>query len=121
MTFLYFVLDVCFYNFTSIKTDFLLQIFFERKENKFFYYGSLIFIDWLLLANGKFFLLYVLLSILNKKIKLSYQDIQFLFLRFFLLYVFYKIGIFLLFQQFIFDWLGFIFNLLLLFLLHKKF
>lgn len=121
MTLLYFFLDVCVYNYTSFRTDFLLHALLEKRENKLFYFGSILWIDWLLVAQGKLFLLYAILYGINKKIKLSYQEIKFVFWRFLIVYILYKIGIFLLFHQFVFDCIGFFFNLVLLFLLHKKF
>lgn len=121
MTFLYFVLDTCFYNYTFFKTDFLLHTLLEKKHTKIFYFLSILAIDILLFTKGKIFLLYTILYFLNKKIKFSYQNIHGIFFRFFFLYFFYKIGIFLLFQNFNFDIFGFLISLLVLFICHKKF
>lgn len=121
MTFLYFVLDICLYNYTMLKTDFLVHSLLDKKENKYFYFFSILFIDFLLVTKGRLFLIYTILFILNKKIKLSYQNITSIFLRFFILYLIYKIGILLLFQKFIFDIYGFLFNLVIIFISYKKF
>lgn len=121
MTFLYFVFDVCLYNYTMLKTDFLVHSLLDKKENKYFYFASILFIDFLLMTKGKLFLIYSFLFLLNKKIKISYQNVTSLFIRFFLLYLIYKIGVFLLFQKFIFDIYGFLFNLIILFVSYKKF
>ena len=121
MTFLYFIFDVCLYNYTMLKTDFLVHSLLDKKENKYIYFFSILFIDFLLMTKGQFFLIYTILFFLNKKIKISYQNITSLFLRFFILYIIYKIGVFLLFQKFVFDILGFLFNLIIIFVSYKKF
>lgn len=121
MTFLYFLLDVCFYNFTSFKTDILLHSLLDKKKNSFLYFGSILFIDFLLRSYGKFFLIYTILFIINCKIKYSYQNIGSVFKRFFVLYVLYKIGVFFLFGTISFDIVGFFINLLIIFILNKKF
>lgn len=120
MSILYFILDTCFYNYTFFKTDFLLHTLLEKKTTKIFYFLSILAIDLLLLARGRIFLLYTILYFLNKRIKLSYQNIRTIFLRFFLLYFVYKIGVFLLFQNFTFDIFGFFISLLVLYICHKK-
>ncbi len=121
MIFLHFLVDVCFYNFTPFKTDFLLLEATSVKNNKLMYFFSIIAIDLLLYTQGKIILLFTILFFLNQFLKISYQNISKIFLRFFYLYFFYKIGIFLLFHTFVFDLFGFLFNLLLLYLWHKKF
>ncbi len=121
MTFLYFLLDVCFYNYTSIKTDFLLHALLEKKERKFMYFISIMAIDFLLLAKGKLFLLFMILYGINKILKLSYQNIKEVFLRFFLFYLIYKLGVYILFKTFVFDYFGFAINFLVLYIFHKKF
>lgn len=121
MTFLYFVLDVCFYNYTPFKTDILLHALLDKKENKWIYFGSILLIDFLLLAKGKLFLIYLVLYFFNKKIKYSYQNIREVYLRFIVLYILYKIGVFFLFHAFVFEIFGFFINLLLIFITHKKF
>lgn len=121
MTFLYFLVDVCFYNYTGFKTDILLHALLDKKENKWVYFGSILFIDFLLLLRGKFFLLYTILYLLNQKIKGSYERIESIYLRFFILYVLYKLLVFFLFHTFVFEIFGFFINLLLIFITHKKF
>ncbi len=121
MTFLYFILDVCFYNFTSFKTDILLSSLLEKKINVIVYVISILFIDLLLLAHGKLFLLYTILFLISRKIKCSYQNMGSIYKRFLILYIFYKIGVFFLFKTFVFEIFGFLINLLLIFLTHKKF
>ncbi len=121
MTFLYFLLDVCFYNYTFIKTDFLLHALLEKKESKFMYFISIMTIDFLLLVKGKLFLLFLILYGINKILKLSYQNIKEVFLRFCLLYLIYKLGVYVLFKTFVFDCLGFAINFLVLYVFHKKF
>ena len=121
MTFLYFIFDVCLYNYTMLKTDFLVHSLLDKKENKYIYFFSILFIDFLLLAKGRLFLIYSILFFLNKRIKLTSQNITSLFIRFFLLYIIYKIGVLLLFQKFVFDIYGFLFNLIIIFISYKKF
>ena len=121
MTFLYFLVDVCFYNFTSFKTDILLHSLLDKKESIWVYFVSILLIDFLLLSYGKFFLLYAILFFINCRIKYSYQNIGSIYKRFFFLYLFYKIGVYLLFHTFVFEIFGFIINLLLIFIMHKKF
>ena len=120
MIFLLFLLDVCFYNFTLLKTDFLLHILLDKKEKKFFFFLILIWIDLVLKAHLKFFFLYTILSFLNKKIKLSYDRMSSIISRFFLSYFLYKIGVFLLFGTFFFDIYGFLVTFLYLLICHKK-
>lgn len=120
MIFLYFVLDVCFYNFTSFKTDILLHSLLDKNKHTWVYFVTMLFIDFLLLAHGKFFLLYTILFFINKKIKYSYQSIGSLYKRFLFLYFLYKIVVFLLFSTFGFEVFGFGINLLILFVTHKK-
>ena len=64
-----------------------------------------------------FFILYGI----NKILKLSYQNIKEVFLRFCLLYLIYKLGVYVLFKTFVFDCLGFAINFLVLYVFHKKF
>lgn len=120
MTFLYFVLDVCFYNYTLFKTDILLHTLLDKKEKKWIYFGSILFIDFLLHTDGKLFLVYTILYFLNQKIKGSYERMKSIYIRFFILYVLYKLFVFLLFHTFVFEIFGFFINLLLLFIMHKK-
>lgn len=121
MTFLYFVLDVCFYNYTGFKTDILLHSLLDKRENKWVYFGSILLIDFLLLARGKFFFLYTILYLFNKKIKGSYERIGSIYIRFFILYLLYKLFVFFLFHTFVFEIFGFLINLLIIFITHKKF
>lgn len=120
MTFLYFVVDICFYNYTSFKTDIILHALLEKKKNKFLFFLSLLFIDFLLQTYGRFFLLYTILYFINKRIKCSLETLLGVFSRFLLLYLLYKIGVFLLFWKFVFEPFGFFINLLLLGIMHKK-
>lgn len=121
MTFLYFLLDVCFYNYTGFKTDILLHTLLEKKEKIWVYFGSILLIDFLLHFNGKFFLVYAILYFLSKKIKGSYERMKSIYFRFFILYILYKILVFCIFHTFVFEIFGFLINLLLIFLMHKKF
>lgn len=114
MTFLYFIVDVCFYNFTSFKTDFLLHAILEKKEPKLFFWLALLGIDFLLNTHLKLFLLYLFLFFLNHQWKLSLEK------RFLLNFLFYKIGVFLFFQTFFFDPWGFFITFLYLFISHKN-
>ncbi len=120
MTFLYFVLDIVFYNYTSLKTNFLLLSFLEQKEKKWIFFASILLIDCLLLAKGKLLILYTTLYLLNKKIKCSYQYMESLFLRFIILYILYKIGVFCLFHTFTFEIFGFLIHFLMILIMHKK-
>ncbi len=121
MTFFYFILDVCFYNYTGFKTDILLHSLLEKKEKKWVYFFSIFLIDFLLLARGRFFLLYSILYLLNRKIKGSFYRIGSIYMRFFILYIFYKLFVFLFFHTFVFEIFGFFLNLLLIFIMHKRF
>lgn len=121
MTFLYFLVDVCFYNYTSFKTDFLLHALLDKKENVWVYFICILCIDFLLLAHGKLFLLYTLLYFFNRKIKGTNENIKSVFTRFIVLYIFYKIGVLILFHTFVFEVFGFLITLLVLFITHKKF
>lgn len=120
MTFLYFVVDVCFYNYTSFKTDFLLHALLEKKKNIWIYFGSILFIDFLLLAHGKLFLLYALLYFLNRRMKGSRENLKSVLARFLILYILYKMGVFFLFHTFAFEIFGFLITILVLCITHKK-
>lgn len=85
------------------------------------YFISIMTIDFLLLVKGKLFLLFLILYGINKILKLSYQNIKEVFLRFCLLYLIYKLGVYVLFKTFVFDCLGFAINFLVLYVFHKKF
>lgn len=87
MTFLLFLVDVCFYNYTSLKTYFLLLSIFDKrtKLNIIFY----LLIDLIIGANFLLFITYTLLFILNKFLKLRN-----IFLRFTVIFLIYKLLIF---------------------------
>ena len=120
MTFLFFLLDVTFYNLTPFKTDFLLHIFSEKKENKALFFLTLLWIDFVLKANLKFFILYFLLFWLNRFFKLPDTHLSYTIKRFILNYIFYKIGVLVLFHTFFLDFWGFFITFLFLIISHKS-
>ena len=120
MILLYFLLDACFYTLTPFKTEFLLHSFLDKKTSKIFFFLGLFIIDLLLHTNGKLILLYTLLFVLNSNLKLSYTHTKPIFFRFFILYLFYKLGILCLFHIFVFDAFGLSITLLFLYCVIKK-
>ncbi len=120
MIFLFFVLDIVFYNYTHLKTNFVLLSLLEKEEPKSSLFLSFWAVDFLLGLNGKFFLLFFLLYLISSLFKGSLYSINYLFLHFVLLYSFYKILVLILFHTFSLDSIGLVLNLLFIYVMHKK-
>jgi hypothetical protein len=117
MILLYLILDICFWNFTSIKTTlFLIPII--KKDKIFFIILFGLIIDFIISNTyGLFSFILVILIILNKKIKLDYQNIYLYFIRFILIEIAYLILIYLIFKNIGINIIGFIINIIFLVLL----
>lgn len=83
MAILYFLLDICFYNYTFLKTNFLLLSIFDKKT-KLFNILIYLLIDLLLSCHGFIFLLFTIFIFINSKIKIRNKIIRFIF--FYLIY-----------------------------------
>ncbi len=119
MIFLYFILDVCIYNYTNFQTNILMLSFFEPKL-KIPYFLTILFIDYLLLSKGKIFIIYSILYFINKKIKLNNFGNSNLFIKFIILNSIYICLTLILFQKAIFNIGGIIINFIILFICYKK-
>lgn len=106
MIFLYFLLDVAFYNYTAWSTHIFLITFLEKKKKNLASFFLALLIDYLLAYKGKFFLIFLVLYILNRELKISYDKWTSVFFRFFLLFVSYHFLTLLLFHQIVFDPIG---------------
>ena len=120
MIFLLFLLDVCFYNYTSISSFFILNSFLEPKEKKSYFFIFLLLIELLLHTHFRFFLLLSLLFFFNSFCKLPKDKTYFQLIRFLLNYLLLQIGFLLLFHTFVFDALGLLIPFLFLRICHKK-
>lgn len=117
MIWLYFFLDILFYNFTPWKTNLILLSLYE-KENSFFYFFSCLLLDIFLQGYGRWFLLFLGLYFLSKKMKRNHFKTT--FYSFILLYLLYTVFILLFFQVFSFSTIGILINFLFLFISYKN-
>lgn len=82
---LYFLLDICFFNFTNIKTAFFLIPFLTFDDKKTLLIGSIFYEVFVLKTKGLFLLFIIFISFLipefkNRKLKNVYQQITFFIL-----------------------------------------
>lgn len=117
MTIIYFLIDICFYNYTSINTNLILLSLLNKKE-KIYSLFLIILIDILLNLQGHYFFISLILYFFNQKIKLSYINIKDLILRYFINYTLYLILVLIIFHTWNFQILGILIDLLFIFL-HK--
>ncbi len=120
MIFLYFLLDVVFYNYTSWQTHLFLLAFLEKKSKTKTLLLFAFIIDYLLSYQGKFFLPFLLLWFLNQSLKISYEQWTSHYLRFFLLYGIYQTLTFLLFHILTIQAKGLLLTLLFVGFSYKK-
>lgn len=119
MLLLYFFMDVCFYNYTSWKTNLILVSLIEREKRFFPFLFYLTGITLLLHASMKLFTLFFILYILTKKISIATPNFRRSFLSFFFLYLLYQFLSYLFFQKVIFSFSGFLINIAFLFFSYK--
>lgn len=120
MTILYFILDICFYNFTSFKTHLLLLSFLEKKKENLFHFLEFLFIEIILQTHGKLLFILILLFFFNKKLKIPNTSVFAYTKRFFLLFLLYQILTFLFFQKFVFSLSGIMISLFFLIISYKN-
>lgn len=120
MIFLYFLLDLTFYNYTAWKTHFFLLTFLEKKKNDKITFFLVLLIDYLLTYNGKFFLSFFFLFLINRQIKISYESWTSNYSRFFLLFVLYQVFTYLLYHKIAIDPVGFLLTLIFVGFSYKK-
>lgn len=115
MIFFLLLIDLFFYNYTSIATYSFLLIFFYKKRSLLYILLSGLIWDFLLLhTNGYFTLLLFLLFVINKKLK-AVDQIS-LLIKFIVIHLVYYLFVWLVFHQTASYLFGVIFNLLALFL-----
>lgn len=120
MIFLYFLLDLTFYNYTAWKTHFFLLTFLEKKKNDKITFFLILLIDYLLTYKGKFFLSFFFLFLINRQIKISYESWTSNYSRFFLLFVLYQVFTHLLYHKIAIDPVGFLLTLIFVGFGYKK-
>jgi len=120
MIFLYFLLDLTFYNYTAWKTHFFLLTFLEKKKNDKITFFLALLIDYLLTYKGKFFLSFLFLFLINSQIKISYESWTSNYSRFFLLFVLYQVFTYLLYHKIAIDPVGFLLTLIFVGFGYKK-
>lgn len=120
MIFLYFLLDLTFYNYTAWKTHFFLLTFLEKKKNDKITFFLVLLIDYLLTYKGKFFLSFFFLFLINRQIKISYENWTSNYSRFFLLFVLYQVFTYLLYHKITIDPVGFLLTLIFVGFGYKK-
>ena len=109
---LYCLLDIVFYNYTNLYTQIFLLTFLEKENKRFFSLFFALIIDYLFVCKGKFFLVFLILFLLNRYLRLNHYKLSSHFLRFFILYVLYQILIFGITRSFYWNLFGFLLNLI---------
>lgn len=112
MILLYFLLDLCFYNFTALKTNLILLSLLDKDNNKYFYFFISLIIDYLLQGKGKLFLILAILFFLNKYIKGSYNQSIKIIGRFLILFLFFQMLTLIFFKHWTFNLPGFLLNII---------
>ncbi len=119
MILLYCLLDICFYNFTIFQTHLFLIPLVEKEHHflEFLFYGVLL--NALLNFSWKFLCLLLLLYLIRTHIKIKMPDFKRVFLCFGLLYLFFFLFSFLLYQKITTNLLGFFMTIFFLFFSYK--
>ncbi len=99
MIFLYFLLDIAFYNYTSCQTALFLLAILEKWENKYIPILASIFFDYLLHMRGRFALIFIMLYLLNKYLKVTKNTIAKRIFQFSILLFFYTLVVFLMYHK----------------------
>lgn len=119
MTFLILLLDICFYNFTPLKTNLFLLMLLNKKEKFLPYLFVGVILEIFLKTYGRFFIIWLLLYFLNQKIKICPSFFE-VFIRFLQLYIIYLILVYFLFGKFVFQISGLLVNLLFVTISYKN-
>lgn len=119
MTFLYFLLDIVFYNFTPWKTTIFLLSFAEKEKNisKLF---QVLIADYLFHGKGRLFFLFFTLFLINKPIKLNNYRRKELTIRILFLNMTFLLLLYIIKQVCLLDKIGFCITLLFLQFSYKR-
>lgn len=119
MILIYFLLDICFYNFTIFPTYLFLIPLVEKEHNlfSFLFYMGIAFL--LLNFSWKFLCLFILLYVINTKIKIKTPNFKRVFFCFCILYFFFFLFSFLLYQKIIINTFGLLITIFFLFFSYK--
>jgi hypothetical protein len=119
MIILWLILDICFYNFTKIKTSLIIISLIKPEKITLLLLVGL-FIDFCLSHTyGLFTLILLLLYLFNKKIKIDKQNIFSYFLCFLIMEFLYLLLVYLIFRNIGINLLGLILTIIF-FLWDKK-
>ena len=120
MIFLYFLLDIVLYNYTSCKTLLYLVAIIEKQEKKYVPILTAMLFDYLLAMQGKLAIHFTILFFINQKIKITSHTLKKRIIHFCLLVVMDLLFVFILYHQWIGNLCGIVVTLFFVLFSYKK-